>query len=423
MKKYISWIILIFLFVATGLSFLDRQVLSMTIIKIQQEFGFSDVQYGWVNTSFLISYAIMFTVGGRLMDTVGGKVGMAVSVGIWSIASGLHGVMTGFYQLIAFRFLLGIGEGGCFPGAAKIVYEWFDEKKRAMANGVAIGGSAIGAVLAPPLVILVSSRLGWRSAFVISGLIGIVWVLLWLLIPWKKYGVKEKKQVKFAGSAIPFGKILRNKDAQIFIVIRFLLDPVLYFIMFWAPKYLNEQRGISFESIGNLFWIPFLGLGLSNILGGWFSDKLVKRGFSINKARKAVMGMAAVATISASFIATVSTVEMAITLMTLVMIAHGFWITNYITAISDTFGAKGTATVVGLSGTAGAISALIINPLIGLIVQGYSYTPVWIVVGFMYPIAFIILMIFIPRIRRIDFSTEKPVKATENMNPILNKHT
>jgi ACS family hexuronate transporter-like MFS transporter len=178
----------------------------------------------------------------------------------------------------------------------------------------------------------------------------------------------------------------------------------MYFIMFWAPKYLNEQRGVSFEGIGNLFWIPFLGLGLSNIIGGWCSDKLLKRGSSINVARKTVMGAAALVTISASFIAGVSSVEMAIVLMTLVMVAHGFWITNYITAISDIFGANGTATVVGLSGTAGAISGLLINPLIGFIAQTYSYTPIWIVVGFMYPIAFILLIIFIPKIRMINFS-------------------
>ena len=405
-RKYISWIILIFLFVATGLSFLDRQVLSMTIIKIQHEFGFSDVQYGWVNTSFLISYALMFTIGGRLMDSVGGKIGMALSVGIWSIACGLHGVMTGFYQLVIFRFLLGVGEGGCFPGAAKIVYEWFDEKKRAMANGIAIGGSAIGAVLAPPLVIWVSSRLGWRSSFVIAAIIGIIWVILWLFIPWGKHNFKARKSEPQSGTrfkAIPFLTILKNKEARVFIIIRFLLDPVMYFIMFWAPKYLNEQRGISFEGIGDLFWIPFLGLGLSNIIGGWCSDKILKKSSSINVARKTVMGGAALATIAASFIAGVSSVEMAIALMTLVMVAHGFWITNYITAISDIFVANGTATVVGLSSTAGAISGLLINPLIGLIVQTYSYTPVWIMVGFMYPVAFIILIIFIPKIKMIHF--------------------
>src|SRR6187431_2115440 len=164
-STFTSWIILLLLFVATGLSFLDRQVLSMTIIKIQSEFNFSDVQYGFVNTVFLISYAIMFTVGGRLMDSIGSKKGMALAVLVWSVANTLHGVMTSFYQLLAFRFLLGAGEGGCFPGAAKTVYTWFDEKKRAMANGIAIGGAAIGAVIAPPLTILISSHFGWRWSF------------------------------------------------------------------------------------------------------------------------------------------------------------------------------------------------------------------------------------------------------------------
>ncbi|HRE49828.1 MAG TPA: MFS transporter [Flavitalea sp.] len=406
MRKHINWIILIFLFTATGLSFLDRQALSMTIIKIQQEFGLTDVQYGIANTSFLISYALMFTLGGRLMDSIGGKLGMALSVGLWSIACGLHGVMTGFYQLVIFRFLLGMGEGGCFPGAAKIVFEWFDEKKRAMANGIAIGGSAIGAVVAPPLVILASTHFGWRSSFIIAGAIGIIWVALWLCIPWGKRSFKGRKLQSEPGSkTIPFLTILKNKEARILILIRFLLDPVLYFIMFWAPKYLNEQRGIPFEEVGNLFWIPFLGLGIANIIGGWCSDKLLKRGSSINAARKTVMGAAALVTISGSFIARVSSVEIAIILMTLVMVAHGFWITNYITAISDIFGAKGTATVVGLSGTAGAISGLLINPLIGYIAQTYSYTPIWVGIGFMYPIAFLILILFIPTIRMINFST------------------
>ncbi len=412
-RNYINWVILAFLFLATGLSFLDRQILSLTIIKIQHEFGFSDVQYGIVNTAFLVSYALMFTIGGRLMDSIGGKIGMALSVGLWSLACGLHGVMTGFYQLVFFRFLLGAGEGGCFPGAAKIVFEWFDEKRRAMANGIAIGGSAIGAVIAPPLVILISTHLGWRSSFTIAGLIGVVWVVLWLFIPWGKHSFKAKQlatQSESGPKAIPFLSILKNKEARVFIIIRFLLDPVMYFIMFWAPKYLNEQRGISFEGIGNLFWIPFLGLGLSNIAGGWCSDKLLKRGASVNIARKAVMGVAALLTISASFIAWVSTIEMAIMLMTLIMVAHGFWITNYITAISDMFGGNGTATVVGLSGTAGAVSGLLINPLIGFIAQTYSYTPIWVAVGFMYPIAFVILLLFIPKIKMISFSV--PGKKT-----------
>jgi ACS family hexuronate transporter-like MFS transporter len=403
-RNFIPGVILFLLFIATGLSFLDRQVLSMTIIKIQDEFKFSDIDYGLANTSFLISYAIMFTLGGRLMDTIGSKKGMALAVGLWSIASALHGIMNNFYQLVTFRFLLGVGEGGCFPGAAKTVYTWFDGKRRGFANGIAIGGSAIGAVVAPPLTILIAGHFGWRWSFIIPGMIGVLWVIAWLTISWKNKPnhvpetvVKEKP--------FPLSFILKNKGARTFILIRFLLDPVIYFIMFWAPKYLHQERAISFEQIGKLFWIPFLALGISNILGGWISDRLVKSNISVNRSRKTVMGVAAALTLVAPLIATVSTVQMAIAMMAVIMFAHGFWITNYITSIADIFGANGTSTVVGLSGSAGAISALVINPFIGLVIQEYSYTPIWIITGVMYPVAFMLLLVFIPRIQPIRLAT------------------
>jgi ACS family hexuronate transporter-like MFS transporter len=247
---------------------------------------------------------------------------------------------------------------------------------------------------------LISSNLGWRWSFVIPGLIGLLWVAGWLLIPSSKKISATKNDDKTKPS-IPFLTILKDKQVLIFILIRFLLDPVLYFIMFWTPKYLHEQRGVPFERIGNLFWIPFLALGVSNIVGGWLSDKLVQKKFSINRARKTVMGIAAAITLVAPFITFVSSAEFAVALMAVIMFAHGFWITNYITSISDIFGGIGTSTVVGLSGTAGAISGLIINPLIGLIVQNYSYSPIWVVCGLMYPLAFVMFVIFIPKIQAV----------------------
>jgi ACS family hexuronate transporter-like MFS transporter len=401
---HISWVILLFLFVATALSFLDRQVLSMTIIRIQAEFHVTDVQYGFVNTCFLISYALMFTIGGRLMDLLGSKLGLLISLGIWSLAIGLHGIMNNYYQLLILRFMLGVGEGGCFPGAIKAVYDWFDVKKRAFANGVAIGGSAIGAVIAPPITIFISGRYGWRWSFVVPFLIGLVWLVGWVLIPW---GEKSRRSARVKAEkpvVIPILTLLKNKEARVFMLLRFLLDPVVYFIMFWTPKYLHEQRGISFDGIGNLFWIPFMALGVSNIAGGWLSDKLVAGGFSVNRSRKTIMGCAALLTAVAPLITSVGSAQLAVALMAVVMFAHGFWITNYITSISDVFGASGTATVVGLSGTAGGISALLINPLIGVIVHKYSYTPIWIVSGMLYPLAFALFMIFIPRIRPMTAS-------------------
>jgi len=408
------WIIVALLFVATGLSFLDRQVLSIAIIKIQEELSITDVEYGMVNTSFLISYAIMFTLGGWLIDRVGAKTGLAVSVGVWSIANCLHGAVTNISQLIAFRFLLGVGEGACFPGAAKAVYEWFDKKERALANGIAIGGAAIGAVIAPPLTIWLADLYGWRGGFIVPGAVGLVWVLVWLLIPWKS-SPKEKSveavPVSPKPKAIPFGDLLKNRTVWIFIIIRFLLDPVFYFLMFWIPKYLSEVRNVSFERIGSLFWIPFLALGVANILGGWLSDKLIKNNFSINKARKTIMGLAAALTLVAPMIEWVSSVEVAIALMSAFMFAHGFWITNYITAISDIFGERATSSVVGLSGTAGAVAGLLLNPLMGLIIQNFSYRPLWVASGLLYPLAFIILVRFIPDLG-ITYGTTSPAVRT-----------
>jgi ACS family hexuronate transporter-like MFS transporter len=400
-RNSIRWFVVMMVFVATGLSFLDRQVLSIAIIKIQKEFDFNDVEYGWVNTSFLLSYALMFTVGGWLIDRIGAKKGLAVAVGVWSVANALHGVMNNLSQLVAFRFFLGMGEGACFPGAAKTVYDWFDKKERALANGIAIGGAAIGGVIAPPLTIWISEYFGWRAGFVIPGLVGIAWVVVWLMIPWQKpvSNIAARAKVADTTNNIPFSTVLKLKETWVFIFMRFLLDPVMYFMMFWIPKYLNQVRGVPFEQIGGLFWIPFLALGVANVLGGFLSDRLVKSNFSINKARKTVMGFAAALTLAVPLTEYTSEVGVAVAMMAVYMFAHGFWITNYITCISDMFGPKATSTVVGLSGTAGAISSLVLNPLIGKIVQDYSYKPMWIAAGILYPIAFAAFVLLIPKIR------------------------
>ncbi len=405
------------LLVATALSFLDRQVLSVAILKIKTDFNISDVEYGWINTAFLISYAIMFSVGGWLIDRFGTRIGLAVSVGLWSVASAMHGAVQNITQMGIARFFLGFGEGGCFPGASKGITEWFPKKERATAMGIAIGGSALGAVLAPPLTVYLVSVLGWRGAFIITGSIGMAWVIIWLLIFNKPSQSKliteeelgiisqdesdEAESLNQKAVKVPISKILSSRQAWTLIAIRFMLDPVFYFFMFWIPKYLNAERNVSFERVGELLWIPFFALGLSNMFGGWVSDKLIRSGVSTDKARKSVMGAAALLTMTAPLTATVQTVGMAVFFMSLIMLAHGFWITNYITITSELFGKNATSTVVGMAGSAGAVAGLIINPLIGVIVQNYSYLPLWIASGVLYPLAFILLIIFIKNIRPV----------------------
>ncbi|SFZ93581.1 MFS transporter, ACS family, hexuronate transporter [Flaviramulus basaltis] len=401
-SKSLPWIIVLMVFIATALSFLDRQVLSVLIIKIKEDFPISDTSYGLINTGFLISYAIMFTVGGILIDRFGSRLGLAFSVGIWSLATSLHSVAHNVFQFGAFRFVLGIGEGGAFPGAIKAVVEWVPKKKQALANGIAIGGSALGAVVAPPLCIYLMAITGWRGVFLITGIFGIIWVFVWLLFTKKRKGAGnttvQKKVKPWRETRKGLREILKIKEVWVFILIRFLLDPIFYFYMFWIPKYLSDARGVNLDKIGELFWIPFLALGVSNMLGGYFSDGILKKTGNLNLSRKIVMGVAALLTIPALFVKYVPSEEWVIVIMVIVFFAHGLWITNYITAISDTFGKTITSTVVGFSGTAGALSAMVINPLMGKIISSYSYDPMWIYSGIMYGVAFVLFMALMPKI-------------------------
>ncbi|MCK5135432.1 MAG: MFS transporter [Bacteroidales bacterium] len=399
--KILPWLIVGLAFGATALSFLDRQVLSVSIIRIKEDFPISDIEYGFINTGFLVSYAIMFTVGGILLDKYGSRLGLAISVGIWSFATALHSIANSAFHLGIYRFMLGLGEGGAFPGAIKAVVEWVPKRKQALANGIAIGGSALGAVVAPPLCVYLINIIGWRGIFVVTSIFGFIWVLAWLYITKKSKKIATTETAAKEKVKIDYKEIFLHKEVWVFICIRFLLDPIFYFFMFWIPKYLNEIRGVELERVGNLFWIPFLALGLSNILGGWISDAVYIKTSNLDFARKVVMGAAALLTLPAAFMKIAPSPEIVIMIMSIVFFAHGLWITNYITSISDMFGRKVTSSIIGFSGTAGAIAAFIINPVIGLIITKFSYDPMWLYAGTMYSVAFIGFIIFIPRIKML----------------------
>ncbi len=392
---------------ATGLSFLDRQVLSISILKIKDELSVNDTDYGIINTSFLVGYAVMFTLGGILIDRFGSRKGLAFSVALWSAATFMHGFADNLYEFALFRFILGLGEGGAFPGVIKAVVEWVPRKNRALANGLAIGGSAFGAVIAPPLTVTLMDSVGWRGVFFVVGGAGIIWTLIWLSFPKVKPGNSDtNKELRNTTTDVPplrkqLLNLLKSKEAGTFILIRFLLDPIIYFYMFWIPKFLNETRGISLEIIGNLFWIPYLALGVSNIFGGFVSDIVLKKTGDLNFSRKTVMGFAALLTATAIFVRYTDSVGVIVLLLSLAFFAHGLWITNYITSIGDIFGKNSSSSVVGLSGTAGALSSLIVNPFMGVIIYRFSYDPLWIYAGVMYSVAFTVFSVAIPRIKSI----------------------
>ncbi|MEN6607301.1 MAG: MFS transporter, partial [Bryobacteraceae bacterium] len=403
-------------------SFFDRQVLSVLAPPIIADLRMNDVSYSWVVFAFLLSYSVMFTVGGWMIDRLGTRLGMALSVGIWSLASLLHAVANSAFGLGAFRFLLGVGEGGCFPGAAKAVLEWFPKKERAMAMGFATaGGSAIGAVLAPPVIVWASIHIGWRGAFLVTGFLGACWLVFWLLTYSRPENSRflsgeERRHIEQDGREQAqgdvqrglsnpikaWGGLLKLREVQGLVIARFLFDPVFYLYMFWIPRYLNQERGASLERIGQLTWIPFLTLGISSVLGGWVSDRLVARGLSINKARKTMLVASALLTPVSILSVFVSDAETAVFLMSVLMFAHGFWITNYMTMIGDMFPGRVVATVVGLTGTAGGIGGFLTSPLIGRIVQNFSFAPVFIAAGLIYPISALIILALVREIKRLD---------------------
>ena len=419
--RNLRWWLCGLMFVATALSFLDRQVLSVVAPAVTTEFGMSNVHYSYVTTGFLASYAVMFFLAGRIMDVVGTRLGMALSVGLWSIASAGHAIVHNAFQLGIFRFVLGAGEGGCFPGVTKGATDWFPRSQRALAIGIAIGGSAVGGVVAPPMTAWLVGLLGWRSAFLATGMIGATWVTLWLIFyhaPARSPFLTDEERTLIQSRPVTEGAargeaaaqaaspsllaILSRYDVWGLSLMRFLVDPVFYFYMFWIPKYLAQERGLSLAEIGRLTWIPFLALGVSNILGGWVSDRLMAAGFPSHKARKLVMAAAALLTISSSAAGYAGSAKAAVAIMALLMFAHGFWITNYVTVISETYDENAVATVMGFTGMVGTLGGMLANTTIGWIADRYSFLPIWIASGCMYPLALAVLCLTVRPPRRLS---------------------
>lgn len=426
--RHLRWWLCGLLFAATALSFLDRQVLSMVAHVVSDEFAMSNQEYSYVTTAFLISYAVMFFLAGRLMDLIGTRWGLGLSVAVWSVASALHAVAQNAWQLGLYRFVLGAGEGGCFPGVTKAATDWFPQRERALAIGIAIGGASLGGVAAPPLTDWLVGLFGWRGAFLTTGLLGAGWVALWWLLYYPPatspfLTAEERDAIKDQpDAAAPAGQppaelpaptqkdaaeivtaaalpppsvftLLARKEVWGLSLMRFLVDPVFYFYMFWIPKYLNQERGLSLKEIGQLAWIPFFALGVSNILGGWLSDKLVAAGMPPGRARKLVMAAAALLTVSSSAATFAGTAAAAVGVMAVLMFAHGFWITNYVTVISEVFPKNSVATVMGLAGMVGSVGGMLANTIIGYVADRFTFLPIWIASGCLYPLALVVLLV------------------------------
>ncbi len=384
-----AWVLCLLLFFAAALCFLDRQVLSVLAPTITAEFGMSNTVYSRVVFMFVLSYTIMLALGGRVMDALGTRRGLTLSVGFWSLASAAHAFVTGPVSLGLARFFLGVGEGPAIPGAIKGAVEWMDPRRRGLAVGLASSGAAVGAVLAPPLTVWTAQHLGWRGAFAATAGLGMIWLLAWLLAFRGLPHAATTPAVTRATSS--WRDLLARPEVRRLLAARFCFDPVFYFYMFWIPQYLARERGMSVAAIGALIWIPFLALEIANVGAGHVSDRVAARGWPRRRARLTLMLIAALLTPASFFAALAGTPGVAIALMSVLMFAHGIWITNFMTLIGDTVAPGDVATTVGLTGTCGGIAGMLSNLVIGPVVDHYSFTPIFLASAVVYPLAWLIL--------------------------------
>ncbi|MGK6350945.1 MFS transporter [Parapedobacter sp. DT-150] len=411
--KNLRWWIVGLIALATAINYLDRQTLPVAIGELRKSFSVTDSQYGMINSLFLFAYGTMYAVGGRLLDVLGTRVGYAIMIIWWSLANMLHGLVSGVWGLGVVRFLLGIGEGGGFPGSAKAVSEWFPAKERAFAFGIFNTGSSVGAVLAPPLLALIITALDWRWAFVLTGLLGLIWVILWLKVyeqpsrnkllteAEKKHVIRSlKADTRKEQVTLPWISLFKCRQVWGLLTVKFLTDAGWFFFIFWLPKYLNDIRGLDIIGIGSYAWIPYAFAGAGSFLGGWFSSYLLKRTGSLNISRKIPMAIAA-SMLPLSLLIVDAPLTGAIVFFGLAMFGHQLWSTIVQTLAADMFPSSIIGSVSGLMGCIGTYGAMLFSFCIGFVIEQYGYGPAFLISGTLHPISLLIILLLIKKVESV----------------------
>ena len=398
----------------TIINYIDRMTLSVLAPTIKEEFGMSNVDYSRVVTTFLIAYTLSQALSGKVLDRIGTRIGFMLFVGIWISASMMHALAGGMLALAAFRFLLGIGEAGNWPGAAKAVAEWFPVRERAFAMAIFNSGASIGAVVAPPLIVWVALHYGWRSAFFIGAILASLVMVLWFFlyrVPSEHPRLSEDERDHIFSDQPAIANAPRRSWASLFqyrqvralVAARFFTDPIWWFLISWLPTYLKDARGFSMALIGLFAWIPFLWADIGNLAGGGVSSLLIKRGWSVDRARKTVMITSALLVpIGVFTVVNASSDAIAIAAVSLIAFAFQSWIVNVLTLPSDCFPRQDVGSVAGIGGMSAGIASILFTLLVGWLVDNFSYTPVYVIVGFMGPIGALLFLLIMKRIERVD---------------------
>lgn len=410
--KGYRWRICTLLFFVTTINYIDRQVLSILAPQLQEIFEWSEKDYGYIIMSFQIAYAFGLLFMGRFLDKFGVRIGFSIAILVWSIAGAAHAFASSVAGFAAARFGLALGESGNFPASIKTITEWFPKKERALATGLFNSGATIGAIITPFLVSFLAITFGWQSAFIVTGFLGLIWLVFWLLMymPPEQTRLLTKEEYDYIHSdnepettaSIPWKKLLMYRQTTGICLCRFLTDGVWWFFLYWLPKYLHAEHGLDIQQSVIPLIVIYACSSVGGIGGGWLSSHFLKTGKSVDYARKVSILIMALMVVPVFLLTAISNLWLAIILISMATAAHQGWASNIFTVVSDIYPKNVVGSMTGLAGFCGAVGGILFAPLVGFILDATgSYYAIFAYASMSYLLVWIILKIFIPKIEKI----------------------
>ncbi len=408
-SKY-RWVICALLFFATTINYIDRQILSLLKPILDDQLGWTSLQFGAINSAFQAAYGISLFLFGWFIDKYGTKLGYAVSILAWSLAAIGHAFVFSIGGFFAARIALGLGEGGNFPAAIKATAQWFPKKERAFATSIFNSGANVGAILAPAVVPAIALHLGWHWAFIFAGIAGMIWLLFWW--PYFDYPERSKRvsadELAYIESdssdtsaetgKVPWKALLRHRQAWSFIAAKFLTDPVWWFLLIWLPDFFKKTRHLDIKSSWTLLVSIYAIITVLSIIGGWVPGFLATRGWSVTRARKTAMFVFALAVLPMAIVTQVGDWT-AVILIGLAGAAHQAWSANLYTTVSDMFPKHVVASLTGIGSTAGSLGGMAFPILTGVVLDKFTngYSIIFGFCSLAYLVAFAVNHLLAPK--------------------------
>jgi MFS transporter, ACS family, hexuronate transporter len=418
------WFIAFLLFAATTINYIDRQIFGLLKPELERVFSWTETDYSRIVMAFTACYALGQLIYGKIIDRIGTKLGYTISVSVWSIAAMLHAFVRSTLGFGMARALLGLGESGNYPGGVKASAEWFPKKERATAIGILDSGSNIGACVGPILVPWLLAIYGWKPAFIITGSLGLLWLIAWRVFYSIPARQKRLSQAELAyiqegqdedlsdenKGAVSWGRLLALKQTWVFIVGKFFTDPIWFFFLFWLPSYFTTSFKLDFKKPSLPLVIVYAGTMLGSIGGGYLSSWLIKKGWPVYKARKAALLISAFCVLSIIATRFVGDMWVVVALISLSVAANQAWSANIFAIVPDMFPKRAISSVVGLGGMAGAIGSVLFPLFIGFILDFYKsagnivagYNIIFLVCGSSFLIAWVLIHFILPKMDRAN---------------------